>query len=1005
MTAVTGNGIAVSGLGGPAGYGEIMLTRADDASLRVDVGAVFEHGFQFGAQAYGSNDLYVSTNGLVSFGGAVNGVVGALSQITRPFIAAFHADVDTRLDGEGPESGPVWVDIDPVADVVTITWQEVGFYRRNASATNTFQLQLYDQGKDGIDIVLRYQSVNWTTGDLQQGWQGLGGAAALIGWRLAASGAINSHGASGIEAQLLALAGSRGNTGVPGLWVYSYRPPKVVSGGTTNDLLIGEAGNDILNGGAGDDVLRGLAGADTLFGGAGFDMADYAQSAGPVTVNLAAPATNRGAEAAGDRYDSVEGIIGSAFGDRLTGDAGANRIIGGAGNDSLTGGAGNDTVLGGEGNDRIFAGPGADYYDGGAGIDRVVYAAAPTGLRVDLVTPAKSTGIAFGDRLLRIEEVVGSRFGDTLSGNGAGNRLFGVNGHDRLIGRGGADALFGGRGNDTLMGEAGADTLDGGTGFDLASYETATAGVTVDLANPAANRGTHVQGDLLRSIEGLIGSGRNDRLFGNSANNRLEGGTGNDRLTGRAGNDILLGGAGDDTLTGGLGRDLLSGGDGRDLASYRDATRGVVAHLATPGLNRGEATGDRYSGIEDLAGSRFGDALTGDARGNRLYGGAGNDTLQGGGGADRLLGGTGFDIASYANAASGLRASLAAPAQNTGDALGDRYFDIEGLAGSAFADTLIGNAAANLLAGGGGTDQLYGGAGHDTLEGGAGADRLYGGAGIDLASYAGASRPVIARLSDLAGTSGDAAGDQYVSIEGLIGSRFGDSLGGDTGDDRLSGGGGNDTLSGRRGNDHLSGDLGDDNLNGGAGADTLDGGAGFDMADYTIAGAGLTVDLAAPAANTGDAAGDRFVAVEGLRGSAFADRLYGDAAANRLEGGTGADRLEGRQGNDTLDGGAGADILLGGAGADTFLLRSLEEGGDRVVDYRAAEGDALQIDAPGLTRADLDLRFVAHTGLGTATAEVEIVHRASGQTLFVIQDGAGMTDLFLKIGATSYDLL
>jgi hypothetical protein len=44
------------------------------------------------------------------------------------------ADIDTRLDGEGTESGPIWVDIDPISDVVTITWQNVGFYRRNAEA-------------------------------------------------------------------------------------------------------------------------------------------------------------------------------------------------------------------------------------------------------------------------------------------------------------------------------------------------------------------------------------------------------------------------------------------------------------------------------------------------------------------------------------------------------------------------------------------------------------------------------------------------------------------------------------------------------------------------------------------------------------------------------------------------------------------------------------------------------------------------------------------------------
>jgi hypothetical protein len=105
MSEVSGNGTAMSGLGGPAGYGEIMLSRADDASLQVNVSAVFEDGFQFGATQYSASSLFVSTNGLVSFGAAVNGVQGNLAALARPFIAAFHGDVDTRLDGEGRRAG------------------------------------------------------------------------------------------------------------------------------------------------------------------------------------------------------------------------------------------------------------------------------------------------------------------------------------------------------------------------------------------------------------------------------------------------------------------------------------------------------------------------------------------------------------------------------------------------------------------------------------------------------------------------------------------------------------------------------------------------------------------------------------------------------------------------------------------------------------------------------------------------------------------------------------
>ncbi|NJM82182.1 MAG: hypothetical protein HC844_06525 [Tabrizicola sp.] len=100
-------------------------------------------------------------------------------------------------------------------------------------------------------------------------------------------------------------------------------------------------------------------------------------------------------------------------------------------------------------------------------------------------------------------------------------------------------------------------------------------------------------------------------------------------------------------------------------------------------------------------------------------------------GGDRLDGGSGFDLASYADAAAGVRADLSSTRLNKGDAAGDSYAGIEGLEGSAHADQLLGDAAANRLSGGEGNDSLWGRTGNDTLEGGAGDDILNGGAGAD----------------------------------------------------------------------------------------------------------------------------------------------------------------------------------------------------------------------------------------------------------------------------------
>lgn len=141
----------------------------------------------------------------------------------------------------------------------------------------------------------------------------------------------------------------------------------------------------------------------------------------------------------------------------------------------------------------------------------------------------------------------------------------------------------------------------------------------------------------------LKGGGGDDRLDGAAGNDTIAGGAGNDVLKGGAGSDSLDGGDGDDTLIGGAGGDKLVGGKGKDTASYVDATKKVIASLADPTKNAGDAQGDTYVSIENLTGSAKGDVLVGNSGANVLVGGAGDDRLEGGGGADRLEGGAGAD--------------------------------------------------------------------------------------------------------------------------------------------------------------------------------------------------------------------------------------------------------------------------------------------------------------------------------------------------------------------------
>ena len=68
-----------------------------------------------------------------------------------------------------------------------------------------------------------------------------------------------------------------------------------------------------------------------------------------------------------------------------------------------------------------------------------------------------------------------------------------------------------------------------------------------------------------------------------------------------------------------------------------------------------------------------------------------------------------------------------------------------------------------------------------------------------------------------------------------------------------------------------------------AGADRFNGGSGADIVTYDSSGA-VRADLQSPGTNTGDAAGDSYVAIENLDGSSFNDILLGNGSANTIRG-------------------------------------------------------------------------------------------------------------------------
>ena len=474
--------------------------------------------------------------------------------------------------------------------------------------------------------------------------------------------------------------------------------------------------NDIAAGLAGDDTLTGGGGNDVLFGGSGTDVAAYAGNIAGFTVGFSDDGAftfvedQIGAEGSDTVSSDVEQfdfggeifsiVGGTANADNLTGSAGRDFIIGlagqdtidgAAGDDLLAGGAGNDSLSGNLGDDTLQGSGGNDTLDGGDGTDAADFSDADAGITITLNAGAGTASGDGTDSLINIENLVGSRFADSLTGDDSANAIAGGGQADTLSGGLGNDTLSGGEGGDILFGGLGDDVFDGGVGTDTADFRATGDAVTVDMSAGGGSGTVTGQGtDTLSNIERVIGSSGNDTFIGSDdAEN-------------------FLGAAGDDSLIASLGNDTLNGAGGNDTADFSGLGGALEVDLSVvpvPANNVFNATlqGSQYaiSGIETVTGTAGDDTMTGDGLANSLQGNAGTDSIAGGGGADTLLGGAGADT----------------------------------LDGGDGIDSLVGGDDGDVLIGGAGNDLLQGEAGDDTLLGGAGGDFMFGGAGADAFQY------------------------------------------------------------------------------------------------------------------------------------------------------------------------------------------------------------------------------------------------------------------------------
>ena len=550
-----------------------------------------------GSSFAGNDDNYINGgagNDVISAGSGINTLLGGAGNDT--ISGSANADTltggagnDTLEGGSGNDSY-VYANGDG-SDSITDTGGTDSLLLDSASS-------ITDAYRSGDHLVIKVQS----------------GAQLTIRDHFVGSGALESLSYAVLSKVYSILTGTTGDSG-----------DNFIVGTASDDTITANSGNNLIFLSDGNDTAFAGTGNDSIIGGNGNDSLDYTYASGAVTVDLS---TGVATGAGTDAISGFENLKGSSYGDTLTGDSGSNVINGSSGDDTLIGLGGNDTMI------------------GGSGTDRADYSGATAGVTVNLNT-GQASGGAGSDSLSGIEQVMGSGYGDTLTGSSA-NYLLGGGGDD-LITSGGlssSDTLVGGAGNDTLNsgfgggtldGGAGNDTLNGGSGSDTYLYSAGdgndsitesggtdkivlSAATSFDSASRigddlvlTVNGGAniilkdHYNGQPIESLDvgalstvyniltGLTGSPSNELIVSGSSSDIMAGGSGNDAMFGGAGNDEMTGANGNDTLHGGDGGDTLSGGSGNDT----------------------------------------------------LLGGAGDDTLEGGDGSDILYLGAGNDTVIY----------------------------------------------------------------------------------------------------------------------------------------------------------------------------------------------------------------------------------------------------------------------------------------------------------------------------------------------------------------------
>jgi Ca2+-binding RTX toxin-like protein len=711
-----------------------------------------------------------------------------------------------------------------------------------------------------------------------------------------------------------------------------------VTGGTGNDLLMGDDEVNSLWGGGGDDSLYGFGGNDVLLGELGQDV--------------------------------------------LRGGAGNDFLDSGDGNDSSFGEANDDTILMSLGDDSLNGGAGSDLLTGSGDFDFQL-------TDTSLVSGLGNATLQF----MELAQLTGGASDNVLDANGFSGSvtLMGGDGRDTLCDAAGNDCLVGGTGSDVYrMRASGTDSVveANGGGSDRLDYSPADGGVNIDLTRTTLQtlRSNH-RLSLTGEIEQFRGSRFADTVSFLTADvgitRQIDGGANDDpaaldtlrvqsgattwQITGTSsgtmqgtplipplqftGFESLAGGNSDDTFVFGAGvvfGGAIDGGPGNDRLDWSAATSGRAVTLTNCNAagfagQEGSATSG-FCGIEFLVGSSRNDTLIGDDVammwnvGDKQLTEASSQRMLRWDSFETLIGGAGKDTFFNLRAASAT--SLLGGAGDDSLDASDATAPVT-LRGGDGNDTLIGGSSADKLDGGDGGDELTGGLGNDTLSGGAGDDalddtlgtnQLDGGIGNDAIRFVG---------TWTLGATG--SGLSFTSIEVIQGAGSADVLAGTSGADLFSVTA--DGVFSRNVPNQIF--QGFETLQGGLGVDTV---TGQDQDDLFGVSSNGTIT----------AYGSRLLGIERVIGGGGADRLQGDNGTNEVftisttgikVAGVAATFLD----FEILSGGDGNDSLVvpSNAGSPTTWTISQTNGGEvagltfaNIETLRGGFGDDLFVMSP-----------------------------------------------------------